>query len=240
VIGLTVSRTGDDGKLRDGVSVAYIDAVVEAGGLPVLLPNSGQAEVLNRLDGLILTGGGDFDPKWYAQPNLGTPPEAISAVRDQAEIQIIRAAMHLKLPMVGICRGIQGLAVALGGTLIQDIGRQRPHSEVCHYQTEGREIVTHSITVDLPSQLFGILAARSLSVNSFHHQAVEMVPPGWRAVAWSDDGVIEAMEWSGTHFAIGVQWHPEDLAAGGDLSGARIFAELIAQGEKFRGTAEER
>lgn len=232
LIGLTMARS-DDG-LRDGISVAYLIALRQAGGIAVALPNGTTADVLSRLDGLILTGGGDFAPERYARPNRGTKDDAICPERDQTEIELIRAAQALHMPMLGICRGIQALAVALGGTLIQDISQEMARSDIVHYQTKGRSLATHGIHVLRPSRLFDLAGSAEIRVNSLHHQAVEFVPEGFTVVATAEDGLIEAMEGPGRDFVMGVQWHPEDLAVAGDVVSQRIFATFVTQASMFK------
>lgn len=232
LIGLTMSRSADG--LRDGISATYLTALRQAGGIAVALPNGMTADVLSRLDGLVLTGGGDFAPQLYARPNRGTKDDAICPERDQTEIEFIRAAQALHMPMLGICRGIQALAVALGGTLIQDISRERPRSDIAHYQTQGRSSATHGLHVFRPSRLFDLAGRAEIRVNSLHHQAVEFVPKGFMVVAEAEDGLIEAMEGLGPDFVMGVQWHPEDLAVAGDVLAQRIFATFVTQASMFK------
>jgi len=234
MIGLTISRSGEGVGRHDGVRVAYLDAIYRAGGLPVLLPNGSPAEVMDRMDGLLLTGGGDFDPAWYHQPNLGTPVGAICLLRDRTELLLIRRAMERTLPILGICRGVQALAVAFGGTLIQDLSPLGLEPKVSHYQSRDRDVATHLVTIEPHSRLWDIVGADRVLVNSFHHQAVALAPPGWRAVAHSDDGVMEAMERSGAALALGVQWHPEDGAASGDRRAQAIFSELVEDARRFK------
>jgi putative glutamine amidotransferase len=207
----------------------YADMVAAAGGLPVLLPPMPAVErLLPRLDGLILSGGGDINPAMYgARRDPATGPA--NTARDDAELSLARHALVSGLPLLGICRGLQVINVALGGTLIQhlpDLTGDDSHSP------DPGGYGTHKVSVATGSQLAGILGRTEAAVPTHHHQAVERLGTGLVATAWTDDGVIEAAEFepatSSTvefnargQFAIAVQWHPE---AGDDLS---LFTALI-------------
>jgi putative glutamine amidotransferase len=196
---------------------SYTDEVSAAGGVPVLLPPApGGAAAVSRLDGLILTGGGDVDPASYGQqahPRTGR----VSPERDQAEREHLRAALAAGVPVLGICRGMQMLNVARGGTLCQHLPARGGHTPAPG--TYG----SHPVRVAPGSRLAAILGDGPLAVPTAHHQAVDVLGAGLVATAWADDGVIEAVELSdGQHpFAIAVQWHPE---AGPDR---RLIAALV-------------
>ncbi len=213
LIGISMSREEkSDIPARDWVRRTYIVAIIEAGGIPVLLPNEpSSSELLRQCHGLLLTGGGDFDPATFGAANQGTEMASVSTARDTTELGLIRVAEELNMPIFGICRGLQALTVAGGGSLIQDLPSARPDSQIRHNQSEPRVDVTHRVTVDSGTRLAEILQGNSLSVNSFHHQAIERVPEGYVVTAHSDDGIIEAIEDPQAMFRIGVQWHPEDL-----------------------------
>ncbi len=221
IVGLTMARIAER---RDALTSTYMEAVQMAGGIPVLLPNMVSQDALNAVDGLILTGGGDFHPKWYGEPNRGTRMETVSVERDATEMTLIREAGRRGIPMLGICRGIQALAVTLGGTLIQDLA-----SPIAHSQSAPRPEPTHTVEIDPASHLFTVLGLlKTVRVNSFHHQAVADVPPGWQVSARSEDGMIEAMEGQiGGTWSLGVQWHPEDMVQTGEGSALKIFQGLI-------------
>ncbi len=206
--------------------VTYSEQVTAAGGVPLLLPPvPGIAAAAGRLDGLILTGGGDIDPARYgAQPHPLTT--RVSAARDGAELELLAAALAAGLPVLGICRGMQLLNVARGGTLCQHVGDEGGH--IPRPGTFG----SHPVRVAAGSALAAILApgqqatAAELAVPTSHHQAVGKLGDGLVATAWAGDGVIEAVEappgTGGQHpFVLGVQWHPE---AGHD---ARLFRALV-------------
>ena len=191
-------------------NLAYVKAVRKAGGVPVLLPavEPGDAPgLVARVDGVILTGGVDLDPAGYGQdPHPETGP--VDPVRDALEVASARAAVEQDKALLAICRGIQVLNVALGGTLVQHVDK---HSDLDRYNE-----VVHPVTVAEGSVLSSWLGgATELDVNTLHHQAVDEPAPGCRAVAWAHDGTIEAIEVdgsrSGASRAVGVQWHPELL-----------------------------
>jgi putative glutamine amidotransferase len=229
VIGITVNHVAEGALPHDRLSLSYVLAVKEAGGIPLLVPNVGDASALSALDGLVVSGGADFDPAQFGQEPRGTHMEGISAERDATEIALLREAAP-DLPILGICRGIQAIAVAYGGTLIQDVPSQRP-SELVHAQTGARDARTHGVRVAPDSQLGAILGAQEIRVNSFHHQAVDRVPDGFRVVAWADDGLIEGIETNARPFCLGVEWHPENLIRVEEHA-RRLFAALIEAASK--------
>ncbi len=213
LIGISLSReTGPDGVARDFVRSTYLHAVQLAGGVPILLANIAEsAEALKSCHGLLLTGGGDFDPALYGKEDAGTKWGGVSPERDHTELLLIQTAYALSMPIFGICRGIQALAVAGDGSLIQDIPSGYPSSCLNHSQTEPRAQVTHLVRMEQSSLLKAIMGAQEISVNSFHHQAVMTVPKDWTVTAYAEDGLIEGMERVAYPFGLGVQWHPEDL-----------------------------
>jgi putative glutamine amidotransferase len=206
----------------------YADSVAQAGGIPLLLPPMpGVEHSLGRLDGLILAGGGDIDPdRFGAQRHPGTA--GIRPARDAAEFALVPAALSLGLPLLGICRGLQVLNVALGGTLHQhlpDLVGHGGHSPV----TGGYG--THEVKVAPDSRLAAVLGAAGageFSVPTHHHQAVDRLGAGLVAAAWTADGIIEAAELAGPGFVLAVQWHPE---AGDDPS---LFRALIGAAARSR------
>ena len=216
LIGLSVAREiAPDGIQRDFVRSTYLDAIRLAGGIPVLLANIPESQdTFKQCHGLLLTGGGDFDPRRYGEGDQGTKWDGVSQDRDEAELLLIQTAYSLAMPVLGICRGIQALAVASDGTLVQDIPKRYPSSPIQHFQALPRQEVTHVVNIEQSSRLAEILGAHKVRVNSFHHQAVNMVPPHWIVSARAEDGLIEGMERPDYSYAIGVQWHPEDLVNG--------------------------
>ncbi len=223
VIGLTANYEGIDATLRD----RYYKQVVKAGATPVIVPPVADTTViintLQHLDALILTGGGDHNPLWMGQePQLGL--HAINRERDLAELLTVRLAFNRQLPMLGICRGIQTLAIALGGKVEQDIT-----ATVKHSQDADREEPTHTVTLVKGSTLYNIYGCDRLAVNSFHHQAVSEPGRHFRTIAKSADGIIEAMESSEYKDILGIQWHPEWL---GD-EGQKIFGWLADRAREY-------
>ncbi len=211
VIGLTVSVSTDEGQLY--TPLAYPEAVHQAGGLPLLIPAVTDEETLNayldQVDGLLLSGGDDVDPQCYGEDQIWQCGEIIP-LRDQYELALTRLAMRRNLPVLGICRGVQLLNVALGGTLYQDLQSQRPDS-ICHGQKQKSMYASHRVSVREGSRLYGIYQTEEMMVNSHHHQAVKGLGDGLVAASMATDGVIEAIELPDHPFCIGVQWHPERM-----------------------------
>lgn len=257
VIGITANYVDGDATLRD----RYYSQVVRAGGIPVIIPPVDDKDVivntLDHIDALLLTGGGDHNPLWFGQepsPLL----HSINATRDLPELLITRLAFNRQIPMLGICRGLQTLALALGGGVAQDIS-ELEHEAVPSEATEGtvgeagaalaqrgvvrtikhsqdadRSLATHSVSLSPQSMLASIYATdgkepNTLCVNSFHHQAVSHGGPRFKATAWAPDGVIEALESTEMKPILGVQWHPEWL---GD-DGLPLFRWLVEQANLF-------
>jgi putative glutamine amidotransferase len=206
--------------------------VVAAGGLPVLLPHEiDQAErYLDRLDGLIVTGGDfDVDPVHFGA-NARHPKVSTKERRTRFELAVTRGALERDLPLLGICGGQQLLNVALGGTLIQHIPDEVPDA-LAHEQPNPRDQAGHEVQVTANSLLHRICGAGRLPVNSAHHQAVSAPGDGVRVNAVAPDGVIEGIEAPDRRFCLGVQWHPEYAVSAGDPA---IFAALIAASEQAR------
>ena len=242
VIGITGNYEDLTCKLGRG----YYQSVVEAGGVPVIIPPVADKHVilntLDRIDALILSGGGDYNPLWAGEepsPLL----HGINKERDNAELLITRLAYNRQLPMLGICRGIQTLAMALGGRVAQDIsvesGKRKEERDVKHSQDADRSEPTHSVTIEKDSILFSAYESYlippstfhlpRIHVNSFHHQAVSDPGEKFRVVATAPDGVIEAMESSEFKPILGVQWHPECLE-----SGQPLFQWLVGEAQAYR------
>jgi putative glutamine amidotransferase len=199
---------------------SYVRQVAAAGGIPVLLPPlPGVAAAVSRLDGLILTGGGDIHPGRYGEP-AHPRTTRVSEPRDAAELELLDAALGAGLPVLGVCRGMQLLNVARGGTLCQHLPEEAGHAP------QPGTFGSHQVRVGPGTRLAGILGAdgASLDVPTAHHQAVEALGDGLVAAAWAQDGVVEAVELGtdGEPFVLGVQWHPE---AGTDQ---RLIAALVA------------
>lgn len=212
----------------------YVDAVAEGGGIPVLLPVHGMDKgVLNRIDGLIASGGNDVSPMLYAQ----RPSEKcgkLDAERDRFEIDIIKGALKLKLPLLGICRGIQILNVALGGTNCQDLqsANRLKHS----IWTGDRRNGTHKVNIIEGTPLYNVLKVKEAWVNSFHHQAVSVLASPLKVCAVSsDDKVIEGVYIPGED-VMAVQWHPEMMYD--NALQAKIFSYFVDRCAKRKNVSE--
>jgi putative glutamine amidotransferase len=209
-----------DGNLRStrrrySLGQRYCRALFTVGCAPILIPLLDDDEVLldtyQRLDGLLLAGGGDIAPHYFGQTRSARL-RSVDLPRDRAELFLARQAVRDDLPLLAICRGIQILNVALGGTLYQDIPAQIPQALRHDFHPEhSRNYLGHEVWVRPGTRLADILRAERLGVNSFHHQSVKAVPPGLRVAATAPDGVIEAVEAQHKRFIVGVQWHPEEL-----------------------------
>jgi len=200
----------------------YVESVRRAGGEPIEVAAGGESpeQIVARVDGIMLTGGGDVDPMLYGEAPHATF-QAAEADRDAFEIALTRAAIAAEVPFLAICRGMQLLNVAMGGTLIQDIPSQVPGA-LEHSVPEPRAHVAHDVWVSKESRLSALLAehmedGETCHVNSRHHQAVATVAPGFDVSATSPDGVVEAMEQPGSAFCVGVQWHPENFWRTGEF-----------------------
>lgn len=240
VIGITCSRSVggrwsdyDLGHLIEFAYDAYSQAVLNCGGAPLLIPISQSRASLDaicsRVDALILTGGPDINPRFYkdeARQGLGDVDEP----QDEMELELTRLALASDKPILGICRGLQLLNVAMGGTLYQDISLQVP--KACNHSPRAdRSTVSHKIKVKSGTRLQATIKRQSLWVNSKHHQAVKDPAPGLVVSAVATDGVIEALEAPGRPFVLAVQWHPEGLWRQ-DVAARRLFKALIAAAGK--------
>ena len=208
------------------LGVTYLEAVAHAGGIPMILsplPGGAVDDLVDRVDGICLSGGPDMHPAWYGgrdHPALGpTEPEV-----DAFELDLTRAARARGVPLLAICRGMQVLNVARGGTLLQhlpdDVGER-----IEHRQPAPASAPTHGVRVEPGSRLCELMGGTEHAVNSFHHQAIDDLAPGLRPVAWSDDGVIEGVEAAWEPFTVGVQWHAECLT--GRPENAALFEGLV-------------
>lgn len=239
IIGLTANFTDLDATLRD----LYYKQVIAAGGIPVIIPPVDDTDVivntLQHLDGIVLTGGADYNPLWGGdQPS----PElhGINAERDAAELLLVRLAYNRQIPMLGICRGIQTLAMALGGHVCQDIttckwkcDRGLSGSDrvpfLKHSQTAARNEPSHTVRIAPDSALFNVYGQEKIFVNSFHHQMVDNPGERFRITARAADGVVEAMESTEYKSILGVQWHPECL----EKEGLKLFKWLVDRAEEY-------
>lgn len=189
----------------------YMEGLLEAGALPVMLPLTDRdediADMVARCDGFLFSGGHDVSPQVYGE----TPIEAcgqVCAARDQMEARLFAEALRAEKPMLGICRGIQFINAVLGGTLYQDLKTQRPEG-INHVQKPPYDVPLHSVSVDMDSPLGRLLGAAQIRVNSYHHQAIKDLSPRLTSMAVSEDGLVEAVYMPDQKFVWAVQWHPE-------------------------------
>jgi len=233
-------RHSEPARAEMALGMSYLRAVERAGGLPVVLPPLELhriAPLLDRLSGVLLSGGPDLDPAAYgraAHPELGpTEPQL-----DAFEVQLAREADARGLPILGICRGAQALNIARGGTLHQHLPDVTDGS-IAHRQRQPGSKVTHQVRIAHKSRLTAVVGTRQMAVNSFHHQGIDQLGRGLHAVAWAEDGVIEAVESRGRSFIMGVQWHAETLVD--DSAQLALFRRLVAaSAERERGRPVQR
>lgn len=209
------------------VNNSYLNAVVRAGGTPILIPYQPKEqllEIVNLLDGLVVPGGIDVDPNRFGESPVVACGE-IDPHWDELDLLTIGFALERNLPILAICRGIQVLNVALGGTLVQDIPSQ-VSEPIKHSQEAPRWYATHDISIQSTSLLGTIWGNAPARVNSYHHQSINKVGKGLRIVATAPDGVVEAIESTEHPFVLGVQWHPELMIDHYPVAG-RIFEHFI-------------
>lgn len=243
VIGIS-AYTADESCKAD---LTYIKCIQAAGAIPIVIPmtsdESQLEQVLTLVDGVIMTGGEDFDPyRCYGEEPLKemriTNPD-----RDDFDIKLVRAAVAKGVPVLGICRGEQLLGVAFGGALWQDIPTQVEGSVKHNQIPTNPKYPTHSIKIEKGSILYGLFGEESMLVNSFHHQAIKKMPGGLKATARAADGIVEAVERDGSRiagfkdeggFIFGVQFHPEIMfAVGGNSKFLKIFEMFVEEARKY-------
>jgi len=233
IVGITCSSSASSPgeNARQYLNTTYVKAILNAGGVPVIIPNIVDNELvesyISSIDGLMLSGGVDVDPKCFGEERherLGI----VDASRDSTELALLKRALAVDMPIFGICRGIQTLNVALGGTLYQDLPDQAP-SSIHHQQTEvkiPRDQFSHSIRIEGGTRLKTIVGRDEMGANSMHHQALKSVAPGLVVTAHAEDGVIEAVEGPNHRFLIAVQFHPEETAPH-DKYSRRLFEAFV-------------
>lgn len=238
-----IGITGNFGEKGCELAKAYYQSVLEAGGSPMVIPPFTDEEsllaVVSKVDAIVLSGGGDLNPLLMGQepvPGL----HAINAERDMAELSLIRMALDRQVPMLGICRGVQMLVAATGGSLYQDLPSQYSDAPlVKHDQDLARHCASHSVSVEPGSILLSVFGKgrengpMRLYVNSFHHQAVQDPGPRLRVCARATDGVIEAVESCEYKSVLGVQWHPESFIMNGDRCMMPIFEWLVGEAAEY-------
>lgn len=230
LIGITTY--GRDNHGRYTLPAEYVTAVQHAGAVPVLIPPVPEhaQRYLELVDGLVLAGGGDMDPSHYGGDAHETL-YSVDAGRDRLELELARRIVDRGQPTLAICRGMQVLNVALGGTLIEHLPAE-VGEDVLHRKPP-RDPIPHAVTIAPDSQLAAIAGATEAAPMSWHHQAIRALAPGLRVVARAPDGTIEAVESSSHPWLIGVQWHPE-LTAEKDPAQQRLFDALVEASRKAR------
>lgn len=239
VIGITANtiiaeNTYFPGSERSCVNIEYVQAVVAAGGVPIVLPViTNQAAIYRQaqiLDGLLVTGGFDIHPLLYGEEPFDTL-EFIDPDRDNHEIELVTISHDLKKPIFGICRGIQLINVAFGGTLYQDVS-QSPGSYIKHMQKSKREVAGHTVEIAKDSKLYEVFG-EFVVANSFHHQSVKEVATGFIVNALSKDGIIEGIEKVDASFVLAVQWHPEHMIVRYPVM-LNLFKRFVHEAAKFQ------
>ena len=231
------THVGKDGR-RIRLNEGYVRAIEGVGLVPLLVPplarESDADAIAARVSGIVITGGVDVDPALYGQPRHPSV-DAPDRRRDATEIALVLAARERGIPLLGICRGCQVMNVATGGTLVQDLPSAGRRPALTHgADSLARDARVHEVRVDSDSRLAQAVGTERLTANSFHHQAPDAVGAGWRAVARAPDGVIEGLESEATGWwAVGVQWHPEELLDSPEEWDRALFAAFAAAVREF-------
>jgi gamma-glutamyl-gamma-aminobutyrate hydrolase PuuD len=233
LIGISCQMKNNLSQLK----VTYTEAVRKAGGTPVLIPAMTDSlvmrDILCRLDGIIMSGGEDIAPAYYGEEPHANLGEVVD-MRDTYDIMLARMAYDMNIPMLGICRGAQLINVVFGGTLVQDIPSQRPNWNLIHRSPIESEKPMHDVTLEADSQLAKMFGTTKLYTNSYHHQAVKDVAPGFRIVARAADGTPEAIESIKEYPIWGTQFHPEVMVSDGDEAALNLFKRFIEKADTFR------
>jgi putative glutamine amidotransferase len=237
IIGMTTFRWTDDKNVqRVSLARAYVEALIHAGGVPVLIPsglsNESLHSIYRSLDGILFSGGGDIAPDRSGgdpHPNItGVDPE-----RDLTEFSLLDLMKNDLKPFLGICRGFQLVNAGMGGTLYAHIKDQMPGAQEHDFHSgQPRNYLAHGIRIDKDSKLSGILGEISLSVNSLHHQGAREIPATLKPVAWAPDGLVEGLELPDHPFGIAVQWHPEELTDHPPMR--NLFRAFVQSADNFR------
>ena len=226
----------DEGGHRYVLGGNYTNAILKAGGIPVILPATQEPEVMEEyfrfINGLLLVGGPDIDPKIYGDSEKLATVSVASPLRLDFDLSIARLALEKNLPVMGVCMGCQVLNVASGGTLYQDIEQQAPTHKVRHYRKIAPYYLFHRITIAQDSLLFQIVGKETMEVNSAHHQSVKDPGRDFKITAYSEDGIVECIENPGHPFALGIQWHAEAIHDRPEQ--LSLFCALVSAASKSR------
>lgn len=227
MIGMTMTQTTNG----YAVNMPYVQSVLNAGGLPLCIPIGVEKEMnqlFDLLDGIVLTGGVDVHPHFYEEePHLKLGEVMLE--RDQFELELTHQALNRGIPILAICRGLQLLNVALGGTLYQDIYTQYEGKVILHSQIANRSVATHFVEMNQQSKLFKIIGKQRIAVNSMHHQSIKEVGNHLNIVAKASDGIVEAAELDESihPYCLAVQWHPEEMAIAGNEHAKKLFSSFV-------------
>jgi putative glutamine amidotransferase len=232
LVGITCYHREGDERPRYAVPASYIDAVRAGGGRPVLLPPGDEdpAALLDGVDGIVLCGGGDIDPARFGGAAAHDAIYSTCAERDDFELALVRECLDRATPTLAICRGLQVLNVACGGDLhvhLPDVVGE----SVAHRVSRERH-TNHAVRLDPHSRLAALLGAEPVMVASWHHQAIDRLGAGLRAVAWAEDGTVEAVELERAPGMLAIQWHPELQFREPDRRQLRLFEELVAMARR--------
>ena len=237
IIGISGSIMKDSGGMFPGYKRAYVNddyiqAVLNAGGIPIILPMVDDAErikeIVGRIDGLLLSGGHDVNPLLYKEePDVKTTE--IYPQRDTYDFELIKCATEKQIPIMGVCRGMQIMNTYFGGSNYQD-NCYKDGAYIKHWQGHSPDLATHTIEVEENTKL-SMIIGEQLLVNSFHHQSVKKVAEGFLAAARAKDGIIEAIEKNGEHWCIGLQFHPE-MMAGNNAAMKNLFKKFVEESSK--------
>lgn len=233
-----IGITGNFSEGNLSLAQGYYRSVIQAGGVPLIIPPYEETDLLidtlDSVDGILLTGGGDINPLFlHEEPARGL--RGVNPYRDRQELMLVRLAANRQIPMLGICRGIQVMNAALGGTLYQDIYTEVSGTLLKHSQDMDRAFPSHTVEIVSDSLLSRIMRAEKLPVNSFHHQAVKAPAPGFRISAVAPDGIVEAIESTEYKSMLGVQWHPECfILSDRNRCMMPLFGWLVKEAKSFR------
>ena len=220
---------------KNSVNTVYVQSVLKNGGVPYLVPVTDDVETLrqivSQLDGLVMTGGEDIDPKYYGEENHPQLGE-VNYERDSYDLTLVKLAIEHNIPILGICRGLQLINVAMGGTLYQDLPSQ--HSQEINHRQESGTILAHKVLVTPDTQTYKVLGVSELMTNSLHHQAIKKLAPGLKITGKAEDGVVEMIEGYPIRSVLAVQYHPEYFASEGDTLMGKFFRHLINKADTFQ------